>query len=126
MSSSFRELSQIENRTRFFLALQSTTYYIPNAGLENEIQSVMKESLFNTVFNDDLAGESPKLFRDMGKSIMVVDDTTGQHLAQFRLVQEQDGPAAEGVPDDLDTYYICTWTADSVEGTYAVTVARAG
>lgn len=57
------------------------------------------------------AGE---LFRDMGRSITVVD-ADGNHLALYRNVQKVDGASTEGVPSDAAysaNIYVRVWAAD--------------
>ena len=67
------------------------------------------------------AGE---LFRDMGRSITVVD-ANGNHLALYRNVQLVSGADTEGVPSDAAysaNIYVRVWAADGLH----IGVARLG
>ena len=65
------------------------------------------------------------LFKDMGRSLTVVDATTGAHIAVYRECQLVDG-GPEGVPEDSPAYgadyYVRVWAADGS----GVAVARLG
>jgi hypothetical protein len=123
MSSVVRELAQIDARTRFFVCVGATTTveYVPNGS--GSFNAIMTAAAFDTA-TDNSTYANGTLLKDMGQAVTVVA-ANGQHLAKFRLVQEMDSATDEGVPIPACSY-VCTWTADSISGTYAVTVVRAG
>jgi hypothetical protein len=64
------------------------------------------------------------LYRDMGRSITVVD-ADGSHIALYRNVQRVSGSTTEGVPGDADysaNIYVRVWADDGLR----VAVARLG
>lgn len=111
MTSTYRELSQIGARIKYFLTIggSATAYTITDAEaiITNSLQIVDDES--------SVSG----LLKDMGKSVTLVS-AGGLHTALYRLVQPVDGAATEGV--DAATVYVKVWSADN----FGVNVARTG
>ncbi len=124
MSSIIRTTAQISGRIKYFISLEETTYFEPIPGAT--INAIMTTDAFSAATTIDSGGlVSRYLYKDMGAQVMTVD-SMNRHVALYRLVQRQNGPFTEGVPDDYahDTYYIRVWAADPT--TNPVTVARLG
>lgn len=123
MSSVGRGYSQVEARTKFFIALNTTTYFRPIEGAT--IESVMTETAFQNAIELPPSGAASSLYRDMGRQVTTTD-AANHHIALYRLVQHQLGGGSEGasVDAEYDTFYIRVWAADPVS--YTVTVARLG
>ena len=125
MSSAVRQLAQVQTSTGFFLAIANTVEYVPTNG--NTFSAVMGQAAFLAAAPAASASVLGRIYKDLGKTVTTINGD-GQHLAKFRLVQEMDSAADEGVPT-TGASYICTWTADSISGSYPtppVTVARTG
>ena len=127
MSSAVRQLAQVNAPTGFFYAAAATAEFVPVNG--SVFNAIMTTTAFSAATTSSGAGVVGTVYRDLGKTVIVVSATTGLHLSKFRLVSPQEnGASSEGYGDA--PVYICTWTADSVTafetGTYAVTVARTG
>jgi hypothetical protein len=102
-------------------------------GLFTSIESVATPAQITAAVGENYAvqycgeGESivGTLFKDMGRSLTVVDATTGAHIALYRECQLVAG-GPEGVPEDTPTYgadyYVRVWAADGT----GVAVARLG
>uniref|UniRef100_A0A6C0KZP4 Uncharacterized protein n=1 Tax=viral metagenome TaxID=1070528 RepID=A0A6C0KZP4_9ZZZZ len=123
MSSVGRGYSQVDARTKFFIALSGTTYFTVNEG--STVSAVMTQAAFDAAVYQPSPGITSSLFRDMGRQVTTTD-TANHHVALYRLVQRQLGGGSEGTSEnyEYDTFYIRVWAADPI--TYPVTVARLG
>ena len=126
MSAVIREVSQIGVRNKYYLAITSTTYYLPDE--DYKFSAIMKDVDFNNHTSDESiggGGGSSTQYRDLGKQVITVD-SNNRHVAKYRLVQRVRGAASEGVYNDweYDSYYIRVWAADPVN--YPITVVRTG
>jgi hypothetical protein len=123
MSSVLRSYSQIDARSKYFIALNTTTYYRPEE--DYTFPAIMPELDFSEHTSIGIPGVLSSIYRDMGRQITTTD-ANNRYVATYRLVQRQLGATTEGVPSDYeyDTFYIRVWGSDA--GTYPVTVARLG
>jgi hypothetical protein len=128
MTSLQTHIAQIPGRVRFFLGIGDASGY--QVDEEGTVQAVMTSTSFDAN-TSAIAGNSVAantLFRDMGKSITVLDNTTQQQIALYRLVQKQvDGVIlkTEGANLTDDAYlpfYIKVWDSNGA----GVRVVRTG
>ena len=133
MTSVLRSPSQIGVREKYLIALSDVS-----AGTGVAASGVPAFTLVSGHFvgfvasADDLSGHFTQylvstgdLFRDMGRSITVVD-ASGDHLALYRNVQKVSGATTEGVDPTNAAYsaniYVRVWADDGAN----ITVARLG
>lgn len=125
MTSVTRALSQIGPREKYLLAVQTTTYYVPNEGAN--LSSIMTTQEFTDATQaGPFIGASSSLYRDLGKEVVTINGFK-QHVAVYRLCQRVLGALTEGVPvsyDEYDKFYVRVWAADPSAN--PVTVARIG
>jgi hypothetical protein len=118
-----RSFSTVQSRTAFFLAIDSTNYFLPEEG------AVITDRMLDSDFIEQTHGApgiSTSIYKDLGKTI-VTTTASGLSYATYRLVQRQLGGGSEGVPAteyDNGVFYIRTWSADPVAS--PVTVVRIG
>ena len=118
-----RSYSQIDTRVKFFVGSYDTECHVPKPG--TNFESIMTLAQFNANIGLNDGGSpftTPPLFRDLGKSVIILDATNKQYIL-YRRVQLMHGPSAEGV-SDYPPCYVVTWSADPVA--HPVTVSRAG
>ena len=148
MSSLLRRIAQspvpTPARTRYFLAIaelggsdnpaSASTVVIPDSE-SNGTESFITETEFNLNYTGGAGSRNPissgQLLRDLGREVVVVDDTTGAHLYKYRQVQIVDGPDTAGVGGDATTtapnpwesnLFVRVWAADGT----LVNVVRTG
>ena len=124
MSSASRSPSEVARSSRYFLAIDTTTYYIPDDGVV--FPGIMLESDFQNRISEGTGApsSSSSLYRDLGRQVTT---TVGSaHVSIYRLVQRMNGSTTEGISGDYDfgVFYIRTWGADPA--VYPITVARVG
>ncbi len=121
MTSLQTHIAQIPGRVRFFLGVGDASGF----AVDGTVQSLMT----STAFGANTAAEvgfvaANRLFRDMGKSITVIDDDTNQQIALYRLVQQQidasSPQASEGADDS--PFYVKVWDSNGA----GVAVVRTG
>lgn len=124
MASVVRAPSQIDSRVKFLIALTTTDYYVPADN--GRFNAVMTQQEFDANLDPgSYEGSSSTVYRDLGKSITIINASTGVHKAMYRLVQRVNGPTSEGVSgDEYDQFYIRVWSSDP--SSEPVTVARVG
>jgi hypothetical protein len=123
MSSIGRGYSQVDARSKFFIALNTTDYFQVTEGAT--VSAIMTQIAFEIATQSEEPGSASSLYRDMGRQVTTTD-AANHHVALYRLVQRQLGGGSEGTPVnyEYDTFYIRVWAADPI--TYPVTVARLG
>ena len=136
MSSLQRQYAIQAPRSKYMVSLSTGTGFTQSA-LQTAVNSYRSEVLMyegpivNTTGASTFLGHistrsflNTILFMDLGK--VLVFQTRGQDVYKFRLVQEINGGASEGVPGNYPTnaFYICTWSADPTVKT--VVVSRSG
>lgn len=118
-----RAFSQIDTRVKFFAGSYDTVCKVPKPG--TNFESIMTLGQFNANIGNNDGGSpfsSPPLFRDLGKSVTILDAMNKQYIL-YRRVQLMSGASSEGV-SDYPPYYVVTWSADP--DAHPVTVTRAG
>ena len=114
MTSRVRAPSQIDIRVAYLMGVASgATYTIANP---EAVYRTSQTNVITTVPSTIAAGD---LFRDMGKTVTVVN-TAGLAIARYRLAQRVHNAAAEGVRSA--PVYIKVWDAAGA----GVDVARTG
>ena len=130
MASTLRTVAQIPARIKYLVAIAtvdtSSNTLTADAcfGFSCPVSNIPSTSVTTatTVTNsahwDYVAGT---LMKDLGRQLVIYDNTTGAHLAVFRQVQEVNG--VEGVPGDYGTaYFVKVWSSTGS----GVGVARTG
>lgn len=124
--SSMRQFSQLEPRTKYFIALQDISGVAINTGYS--IGALMTPAEFAAAlslqpFAQAAAGQ---LLLDLGRSVTVYDPVTSMHKELWRAVQLVSGVGSEGVSgsavNGFNSFYIMTWS----ETGFAHSVARTG
>lgn len=114
MTSRVRAPSQIDIRVAYLLGVASgDTYTIANP------EAIYRPSATNVIATVAATIAAGNLFRDMGKTVTVVN-AVGLATARYRLVQRVHNAAAEGVSSA--PFYVKVWDAAGA----GVVVARAG
>lgn len=125
MTSVTRAVSQIGPREKYLLAVQETTYFVPEE--DATLSSIMTTQAFSDATQaGPFVGVASSLYRDLGKEVVTINGNN-QHVAVYRLCQRVLGAMTEGVPvsyDEYDKFYVRVWAADPSAN--PVTVARIG
>jgi hypothetical protein len=134
MSSALAKFSQIPVRSKFLIVLRDLS--AGSSGFDAQgaaaftLDGTWGVDIGTIALGADLdaiaapAGiTTGQLYRDLGRQIMVVDETTSAHLALFREAILQNGAGSEGPADATGaTVWLCVWRADGTQ----VGVARTG
>ncbi len=145
MSSQLRRLAQAPAhspaRAKFFLSVAAIGSGSGTAGDAiaslNPTTILPAEAVINTadfgnIFDQGTAyGSTGTLFRDLGRSVTVVDND-GNHLYRYRQVQQVSGVDTEGVGGTTSTTAPQPWTSNlyvlvwAANGSANVSVVRTG
>ncbi len=126
MSSGSREYSQLDPRTKYFIALTDISGVAINAGYT--IGALMTEAEFSaaTSLQPFAQVTTGGLLLDLGRSVTIYDPVTSAHKQLWRAVQLVSGVGTEGVSgsyaNGFNSFYIMTWS----ETGFAHRVARTG
>ncbi len=121
MTSLQTHIAQIPGRVRFFVAIAATGLTTIDNG--KSVTSVMTSTDFLDATSTDNTGVAQNtLMRDMGKSITVLDDTTHQQIAIYRLVQQQLDADSLSEGADAAPFYVKVWDTNGI----GVRVVRTG
>jgi hypothetical protein len=138
MSSVGRQFSQIDVRVRYFIGLGAGSF-TEGSVVSDESSAIILNSDaaypgatglaadLDDIFDDTgLQPLSGKLYKDMGRSITVID-SDGKHVSLYRNVQLVNGSGSEGVGGSSPSYqaniYLLVWSAANPDH---VAVARVG
>jgi len=124
MTSALRHYALPDNRTKYFTVLVAATIGSPIVMWTLDSGAIssplMSESKFDAAFSD-VSGIFAvySLFRDLGRQIVVFDDTVdgSPHTAIFRQVMYVNGANNEGIGSPAVTvptnynkpFYLCVW-----------------
>jgi hypothetical protein len=134
MSSTLRSVAQIPARVKYLMAVadaNSSSSVPTNAGCLGFTcaEGKFSEGLISNTVADAVTVlssfnlNSGDMFKDLGRQLVIYDDTTKDHLVIYRAVQLVDGAGNEGVPGAYETVrYVRVWAADGA----GVRVARVG
>ena len=131
MTSVLRKWAQLDPRTQFFYTIGGTTGY---RDISSNAASIMTNSAFTSTIGTQptllTASANPTLLKDLGRQIVVYDNTIGgsPHIAIFRQVMALPAGTSgtEGINSPLA--YVCTWVDNPVRPPpYAIQpIARTG
>jgi len=136
MSSVQSAYAQIGPREKYLAVTSATNAVLLVDNGTGVITSSMGEDAFDTATSGPTAVTPPQpalaagqLYRDLGKTVVVHDDTTLLAIAKYQKVQIVNGPDSEGVGNfEYAGAYLLVWRAGAVaaSGVAGTGVARVG